>query len=73
MNRDLKDHFETKYSIENGCWIWHGRVDGGVPMFPVNRRYRSARQVAATPTKMTVPRKAYRNSRSFARGRNCGR
>ena len=46
MNRNLKDHFETKYSIENGCWIWHGRVDGGVPMFPVDRRYRSARQVA---------------------------
>ena len=42
----LKARFETKYTVEGECWVWHGYVDDGVPMFPVKRRYRSARQVA---------------------------
>ena len=44
---NLKERFESKFNIQgNGCWIWHGYIDDGVPMFPVKRRYRSARQVA---------------------------
>jgi len=42
----LKARFETKYTIEGDCWIWHGHTDHAIPVFPVKRRYRSARQVA---------------------------
>ena len=42
----LKARFQTKYTIEGDCWIWHAYVDNKVPMFPVKRRYRSARQMA---------------------------
>ena len=42
----LKARFETKYTVEGECWIWHGHTDHDIPVFPVKRRYRSARQVA---------------------------
>jgi len=44
---NLQERFESKFSIpNNSCWVWHGYIDNGVPMFPVKRRYRSARQIA---------------------------
>ena len=44
---NLQDRFESKFSIQdNGCWVWHGYIDDGMPLFPVHRRYVSARQTA---------------------------
>jgi len=75
MKRPIKENykarFESKFDIQdNGCWVWHGYTDDGVPMFPVKRRYRSARQVALHLYKQIEVNSGY-VTRSLCKNRLC--